>query len=195
MPVLTEAPQSATDVERKRWTRDECEELAAAGIQALDRYELIEGELIQKMPKHMPHSLVMMLLLDWLRGVFGVLFVVPEGSVDLPGRDFNTSVPEPDLFVLRRSAREITFRANSQDVLLAIEVSVTTLNFDRTIKAALYARAAIPEYWVVDVNARRIIVHRNPQDGIYQSILTYSENESVSPLAAPNESLPIRNCF
>jgi hypothetical protein len=52
-------------------------------------------------------------------------------------------------------------------------------------KAELYARAGIPDYWVLDVDKRRMIVHRNPASGKYTSIIVYAEHESVSPLAAP----------
>jgi Uma2 family endonuclease len=195
MPVLAEAPQTPTPPERKLWTRQECEALIAAGIHDLDSYELIEGELIRKVSKNHMHILVTLLLGQWLRRVFGDLSVLQETSIDLRNADFATSIPEPDFAILRRSFAEIPGRACEADLLLAIEVSDTTLNFDRTIKVALYARSAIPEYWVVDTNARRLVVHREPQQGVYQSILTYSEDESISPLAAPTSSLPVRNIF
>lgn len=193
--MLAEAPQTAANFERKLWTRQECEALIAAGFHSLDRYELIEGELIHKVPKNHMHTLALMLLGEWFRQVFDVLAVLQKTSIDLNNSDFATSIPEPDFAILHRSFAEIPGRACEADLLLAVEVSDSTLNFDRTIKAALYARAAIPEYWAVDTNARRVIVHREPKDGSYQSILTYSEDESISPLGAPNASLAVRNCF
>lgn len=195
MPAVAEAPQTSTFIERKRWTRDECDVLEAAGIHDLDRYELIEGELIRKASKNIQHSLVLILLSEWLRSVFGVLSVLQEGSVDMPAEDFATSIPEPDLIVLRRSVTEIPRRASASDLLLAVEVAVSTLSFDRSTKAALYARAGIIEYWIVDVVGRRLIVHREPRDGAYQSVLTYSEDESISPIAAPTPTLLVRHCF
>lgn len=195
MPAVAESVQSIPPMERKRWTRDECEALLAAGIQDLDRFELIEGELIRKVPKNRMHSLVILLLGDWLRQLFGGLLVVQETSVELPAADSYSSLPEPDLVVLRRSFVEIPGRASASDLLLAVEVSGATLNFDRSTKAALYARAGIAEYWIVDVVQRRLIVHREPKDGSYQLVLSYSEEEQISPLAAPNASLVVRNCF
>jgi Uma2 family endonuclease len=68
---------------------------------------------------------------------------------------------------------------------LVIEISGSTLAFDLGPKARLYARAAIPEYWVFDIDQRRLIVHRNPQAGNYSAVTTCAEGESISPLALP----------
>jgi Uma2 family endonuclease len=68
-------------------------------------------------------------------------------------------------------------------------VADTTLDFDTTTKAGLYARAGIADYWVLDVNKRRIIVHREPMGGKYCSLAVYEAEEAVSPLAAPGASL------
>ncbi len=75
------------------------------------------------------------------------------------------------------------------DIVLAVEVSDTTLSIDTTRKAGLYARAGIRDYWVLDVNGRRIIVHREPSGGIYQSIRAFGEDEPVTPLAARDASV------
>jgi Uma2 family endonuclease len=78
---------------------------------------------------------------------------------------------------------------------LVVEVADTTLSFDLTTKAALYARAGIVEYWVLDVPGRRLIVHRHPQLGKYTTILIYSEQESVAPLAAPQAMFKVADAF
>ena len=64
-----------------------------------------------------------------------------------------------------------------------------------TTKAELYARAGIVEYWVVDVAARRLIVHRDPREGLYRSSTAYSEEEVVSPLALPGSEFRILDAF
>jgi len=81
------------------------------------------------------------------------------------------------------------------EVALALEVSDTSLAFDLTRKASLYARAGIQEYWVLDVTARRLIVHRQPTNGKYTSIVAYDENESVAPLAAPTSEFKVADAF
>jgi Uma2 family endonuclease len=72
------------------------------------------------------------------------------------------------------------------DISLLVEISDTTLTYDLTIKASLYARAGIVEYWVLDVAGRRLLCHRTPVSGSYQSVTVYNEHESVAPLAAPD---------
>ena len=57
--------------------------------------------------------------------------------------------------------------------------------FDSTAKARLYARAGIVEYWIIDVNGRKAIVHRAPVNGVYTSVVVYTENEPICPLGAP----------
>jgi len=62
-------------------------------------------------------------------------------------------------------------------------------------KADLYARAGIPDYWVFDINNRRLIVHRQPVEGKYTSIVEYREDESVAPLAAPESQFRVATAF
>jgi Putative restriction endonuclease len=69
-----------------------------------------------------------------------------------------------------------------------VEIAHTGLSFDLKVKAALYARAGVPEYWVIDVAGRRLLVHRNPQEGKYADVAAYSEHESVSWLRRTNSS-------
>jgi len=71
----------------------------------------------------------------------------------------------------------------------------TTLGFDLTTKARLYARARIVEHWVVDIPGRRIIVHRDPQGGQYPSVIAYAEQESVKPLASSDSEFPVGSAF
>jgi Uma2 family endonuclease len=66
---------------------------------------------------------------------------------------------------------------------LVVEVADTSLRFDTNDKRLLYAGAGIPDYWVVDVNARRLLVYRNPQGGDYTTTLTLDANDAIAPLA------------
>ncbi|MFN7923724.1 MAG: Uma2 family endonuclease [Bryobacteraceae bacterium] len=185
MISVVEAPVRAqSDVPRRKlWTRDECARLAT--LFNLDRYELIEGELIEKVSKNYPHITGVLLLVEWLRLTFPSRNVVQEASIDVSAEDNPTSEPEPDAVVLRQSILELARRPSPEDVLLVAEVSVSTLAFDSGPKRDLYARAGIPEYWVLDIENRRTIVHRDPAGGEYRSVTSYGEDESVAPLAAP----------
>ena len=177
--VLTNAP-------RKRWTREQCAPLEASGLFERERLELVDGELISKMGKNRPHVNTLALMLEWLQDVFGRRFVNSEAPVDVSPEDNPTNEPEPDLIVLNREYT--SFRSGNpqpQDLSLVVEIADSTLTFDLTTKASLYARAGIVEYWVVDVERRRLIAHRGPAAGKYGAVTVYSEHEPIAPLAAP----------
>ena len=188
-PITFDAPP------HKLWTRAECELLERAGVLELERFELIAGELILKMGKNHPHMLSLLLLMSWLQGVFGNLFVVPEASIDLHPEDNPTSEPEPDVIVLNRSMRELSARPRPADLRLVAEVADTTLSFDLAVKARLYARAGIVEYWVLDLRGRRLISHRRPEGGRYLDVVAYSEEELVSTLGVPAVSIRVGELF
>lgn len=171
---------------RKRWTRDECAPLEASGIFERERLELVAGELISKMGKNRPHVNAFMLMQYWLMDTFGRHFVNAEAPIDVAPADNPINEPVPDLIVLNKEGDAIVSgNPQPQDVRLVVEISDSTLNFDRTVKARLYARAGIAEYWVLDVSGRRLFCHRDPVSGSYESVIIYEEHEVVNPLAAP----------
>jgi Uma2 family endonuclease len=137
--------------------------------------------------------LVVKFVFLWLLKVFGERFVDIEAPIDVRPDDNLTNEPVPDLIVLKRDGATIADNPQPQDLQLVVEVSDGTLNFDLNVKAALYARAGIGEYWVVDVAGRRLICHRNPESGRYTSVAIYGEHEPLAPLSAPDwEFLPRR---
>ena len=74
-------------------------------------------------------------------------------------------------------------------------MSSTTLSFDLSVKAGLYARAGIGEYWVVDVEGRRVIVHRRPEDGLCRDVAAYWAGERVATLGAPEQTILVEELF
>ena len=199
MPVtITETPSLPIQQgpPRKRWTRSECSALEATGMFDQQRLELIEGELIDKMGKNRPHVDAHSLLLGWLIQIFGARFVNFEAPIDVAPEDNPTNEPIPDAIVLRPDYSAFrSARPQPQDLRLVVGVADTTLAFDLGVKAALYARAGIVEYWVLDVGGRRLVVHRDPQAGQYRSITAFSEQESVAPLSAPDSPFRIADVF
>ncbi len=189
MPTLLTPPPlapSSSHPRRKRWTRTECGGLQSMGLLDQRHYELVEGELIDKMGKNRPHVNSLVLLMAWLQQVFGVPYVNPEAPIDVAPSDNPTSEPEPDLIVLNRDLSNFqNGNPRPADLALVVEIADSTLSFDLNTKARLYARAGIVEYWVLDIAERRVIVHRDPAAGKYQSVSAYAEHEPVSPLAAP----------
>jgi len=195
MPTIVTDLPALSDPPRKRWTRAEYDDLPTEFLNG-QRLELVEGELINKMGKKPPHRNSGALLLKWLFNIFGADFVLQEASIDVAPEDNPASEPEPDLIVLKKDLSYYKSR-NPQpgDLRLVIEVADTTLSFDLRTKAALYARAGIVEYWVLDVGGHRMLVHRDPQGGRYTSVVAYGFEESVAPLAAPNSPFHIRAAF
>ena len=187
--TLIAPPVEFEAVPRKKWTREECAQLGA--ILDLQQYELIDGELIKKMGKNHPHVWTLMLLAKWLGSIFPDFTVGQELPIDVRPEDNPSSDPEPDVVVLTKPYNELVPRPKATDVRLLVEVSDSTLAFDLTQKAGLYARAAIAEYWVLDVIGRRLIVHRRPLDGRYRDVMAYAESESIAPLAAPESPVMV----
>ncbi len=122
-----------------------------------------------------------------LMQIFGLSYVNAGVPIDVAPEDNPTNEPVPDLIVLKRSFSD--FRSaipQPSDLELIIEVADSSLNFDLGVKAVLYARAGIIEYWVFDVNNCRLIAHRDPRGGKYQSILQFGVDERIAPVGAPD---------
>jgi Uma2 family endonuclease len=198
MPIaLTEipAPVAPPDPPRKRWTRAECAALEASGLLDYESLELVEGELISKMGKKRPHVNSFNRLHEWLVHVFGWRQVDVEAPIDVAPEDNPTNEPVPDLIVLRKDPSHLTSNPRPEDLQLVVEIADASLSFDVRVKAALYARAGVIEYWVLDVAGRRLVFHRNPESGKYADVIAYSEHESVSPLSAPQAQFRVGDAF
>ena len=106
-----------------------------------------------------------------------------ELAIDLSPQQNLINEPVPDLVVLTIPFHQFPSQNPGPGHLrLVIEVSDSSAAYDLRIKAGLYARAAIVEYWVVDMAKRQIVVHREPSGGRYTSKTVYAEDESLSPL-------------
>jgi Uma2 family endonuclease len=135
---------------RKRlFTRTELERMEDAGIFHPDeRIELIGGELFQKeLPLKSPHATAIRLCEAALRNIFTEGYLV---SVQLPLTLSERDEPIPDVAVVPGTIRDYE-KHHPSTALLVVEVSETTLRFDRQVKASLYAWAGIPEYWIVNL--------------------------------------------
>lgn len=172
------------------------ERMADAGVfgDKGGRVELIEGVVVDMAPAGMEHARVNSDLLARLHAA-----VANEG---IPGLDVITNgtlrinalnAPEPDVFVARPPADGRYYLA--ADAVLVIEVSVSTRDSDRIVKAPLYARAAVPELWIVEPEARSIRFCRGPRpDGSWTSETTVTDGV-ISPLFAPGIQLALADIF
>jgi Uma2 family endonuclease len=197
MPVVATTIDSSIDevLLRKKWTRVELE--LVEGVFPDADFELVEGELIdRRMGKNPPHSFALRCVLVALEKIFDPFRLQHEIVIDVAPQDYPTSRPEPDIVALNKPISAIrNRRANAADIELVVEIADTTLGFDLRTKRDLYARAGIPEYWVLDIQGRRLYVHRNIENGRYALTLEYSESERVEPLAAPGREFIIGSAF
>jgi Uma2 family endonuclease len=199
MPVAlstTLEPPAPLIPPRKRWTRAECGLLESSGIWEQQKLELIQGELISKMGQNPPHVILLNRMMQWLVETFGWGRVYQDAPIDVAPEDNPTNEPVPDIFVRKRPPVDMrTPNPQPSELDLVVEVSDSSLRFDMTVKARLYARAGIVEYWVLDVSGQRLIVHREPTLTGYRSVIAYNESERVAPLASPQHELEIAKLF
>jgi Uma2 family endonuclease len=175
LPTTIEPPR------RKRFTRPEVQRIAEDGLLDGQRFELIEGDLIDKMGQNPPHAFVIGLVVAWLTGIFGTSRLRVQVPIEVAVADQERSCPEPDVAVLVEAKPEYQLRhPRGDELLLVAEVADTSAQFDLTVKARLYARAVVPEYWVLDIASRWLVIHRHPVDGEYRQVTRLSEQESIS---------------
>jgi Uma2 family endonuclease len=171
---------------------DQYERMVEAGAfdgRFQQRVEMIHGEILQMNPIGSWHAQVLGDLTDWSYEVTprDQIAIRVQTTLRIPA---SNSAPEPDLlWVWRRSyARK---HPEPSDVVLLVEVAESSLEEDRGIKGELYARAAIADYWIVNLVNRTIEVYREPANGSYQSSHTYGGGDAVSPLSAPDAILAV----
>lgn len=111
-------------------------------------------------------------------------------SVHNPLRLDNWSEPAPDVVLLRSDYPRDAY-PSPDSTLTVIEVADTTLDRDRSVKLPLYARAGIPEYWIVDLKGEQIEVYREPSPSGYLAMRIYQRGQRLSPTFAPEMSLDI----
>lgn len=186
----------AVDVEvaRRLFTVEEYHRMAEAGIIGADeRVELIEGEIVQMAPIGPRHvGCVINVNQLFITRLGGRAIVSPQNPVVIPPR----SEPQPDLVLLR--PRAISYSQElpaSRDVLLAVEVVDTTVRFDRLVKARLYARAGIAEFWLCLAADGVVDVYRRPSPDGYADVILYGPSQAVSPLAFPDVSFAVTDFF
>ena len=186
MPTVLEARERSA-MPYHRWTVDEFHQMATAGLlDESDRVELIEGEMIDIAPIGSRHAFIVNRLSQAFAagGAKGQYLVSTQNPVCLGDR----SEPQPDIALLK-NGNYMDALPGAADVLLIVEVSDTTLEYDRDVKLALYARHGIPEVWLLDVNASELTIYREPADGQYRLIRKPQSTEVVSPILVPELAL------
>ncbi len=157
---------------------------------AFDAYaktELIDGEILYMNAQHRPHALIKMNLYDAisaaLRAACSPLRALVEASIAMPDH----SVPEPDIVLTSEPEGEGLIPLHS--VALVVEVADTTLANDLGRKAALYAAAGVPEYWVADIGGKVIHQLWAPEGGTYAQRRVVAFGERVEAVTVAGLTL------
>ena len=164
-----------------KWTIEEWHTLVESGVLADKKVELLAGDIVYMSPEGVPHRNTNHEVAKYLRKILGEMAEVYEAHpVTL-----SNSEPEPDIAVVKApSNRYRNHHPVAEDIYWLIEVSKHTLAKDLGDKARIYARNNIAEYWVIDLQNKKVIVHTQPSLGKYQEIKELRLG-ALSPLAFP----------
>lgn len=181
--------QAETSIERRVFTVEEYHQMAQAGIlRKEDRIELIDGAILVMSPIGLRHQACVDRLTGFFARELGLRAIVRvQGSIRLDDR----SEPEPDLAVLQPRTDYDTHPARPDCVYWVVEVMETSASYDRGYKLGVYARAGIPEVWLVDLKQGRVEVYRQPSMEGYLESRPYPRGQMVSPEAFPDFTLAV----
>jgi Uma2 family endonuclease len=192
---ITLSPELLQQLPQRGWSRAEFERMAELGLFADEKLELIEGVITEKMTQNSPHATVIYRAPRALERVFDEahFMVRVQAPLNLGAR----SQPEPDIAVVQGNWQQWT-QQHPTTASLIVEVSDSTPETDRTIKASLYARSGIHEYWIVNVAERRLEFHRDaapmskkPLGYGYRNVQILTETDSTAPIAAPDATIAV----
>lgn len=178
---------------RFRFSRVAYEQMTRMGLFEGKRVELIEGEVIEMPPSTPEHFEVSDTLQEILRAYFGRGYWVRfQGDLVL-----GDSQPTPDIAVVKGAKREYKGR-HPDHAVLVVDVVHTSLEYDRTYKQSLYAKAGIPEYWIVNLREQQLEVYRvpTPREDLpfgygYAQVSILRVGDVVQPLAKPEPGIPV----
>ena len=170
------------------WPRAAFEALGEAGFLDDGRYELLEGEIVRTVANEI-HNYVCLEVFHALLAVYGREFVRMEGS--LIANQWSEPVPDLTVTTIPRVELVRSGKPTGAQIRLVVEVSDTSCLRDRVQKARIYATAGVPEYWVVDINERTVLVHRTPSGDTYTQVETWGENDSLPLPSAPPGTKPL----
>ncbi|MCU0533511.1 MAG: Uma2 family endonuclease [Hydrococcus sp. Prado102] len=181
-----------------KFTLNDYHRMIEAGILSFRQVELIDGIIIEMPPESPEHSSYSGNLADKLRDLLLDRALVREGkSITL--LTSNTE-PQPDIaIVVQPRSLYLQQHPYPEHIYFLVEVSRSTIAFDTgdgaTDKPKIYASAGINEYWVVDINSRKLIVYRSPVNDEYQQKTEYLYGDKISPLAFPDIEIAIADIF
>jgi len=186
MPVTVDEEIEMADeppLPRIRFTSSDVRKMWQMEVFAGQRFELIDGDLIDKSGQSPQHSHALHSCMQALAETVGLKLIRNHTPVKASPADSKWNFPEADLAVLREYKTDFKRRhPKGNELMLAVEVSDTTLEHDAWTKRDLYARAGVPEYWILDLTYPRLLVFSelNTEKGEYASLKGYTAEDSVT---------------
>jgi Uma2 family endonuclease len=176
------------DVTTRRWRRVEYDRLVELGLFDGERLELLDGLLVVREPQKSYHAATVAHVGHVLELAFGPGW---HARLHSPIALDDVSEPEPDVAIVAGTRMDY-FNAHPSTAALIVEVADSSLRTDRRFKAGLYARARLPEYWIVNLVDAVLEVHRDPQPAsaaeygaVYGAVERLRPPATVTPLGAP----------
>jgi len=191
--MVASAPFTSDSAKHARFSPEQYIYLSENKMLGTGRTELIRGEIIQMCAQYDSHAYGVTEMADALRVVFPKANFWTRVQMTLRcGEEFF----EPDVAIVKGVAKPQHEYMTAAHAVLVVEVSDTTLVTDTTTKMSTYAASRVPEYWVLDVNARKLIVHRDPTTAgrlgaRYKSITVLDAVSRVATLAMPKKSIRV----
>jgi Uma2 family endonuclease len=187
-----------TNASTKRWTREEFRRLYESGFfDPEERVELIEGEIVIMTPPGPEHTDPILYGTPLLVGLYGGTHLV---GVQVPLNLGLISEPQPDFSLVAKGSVSRGALPTTAD--LVIEVSYSSLAYDRKEKLELYAKAGIPEYWIINVAKREVEAFRDPgpgqeSPGVYTFACRtlYLPEQAIQPLMIAGPACPLSEFF
>jgi Uma2 family endonuclease len=179
---------AAPAVEIRRWSREDYERMVEEGFFRPDeRVELVDGVIYEMSPQSVRHAVAVRLARQLLGRIFSSGF---DFLVQMPMALGEDGEPEPDIAVVPGDPRD-HLTSHPRTALLILEVAETSLQHDRERKAGLYAKAGIPEYWILMLGSRQLEVLRDPVAGVYRSRILLNATDQAAPLARPEAVISV----
>jgi Uma2 family endonuclease len=178
----------------EKYTRDQFERMIDEGaLSPSDRVELIEGYITDMNSKGLLHTWVQSKLAGLLFGHISRLQLAVDVQIEPMLRVGTDTMTQPDILVC--NALERPRYPEAEDVLLLIEVADTSLGYDLSTKAKLYAATGIRDYWVIDVNGGTVYVMRDPERFGYRHMSQQPVAEAVTPALIEQMPLLLAQAF
>lgn len=179
---------------RHRLDVDDYHRMGDAGILGEhDRVELIGGEIIDMAPIGPPHAGAVKRLSNRIKSAVGERAIVATQD---PVRIDRFNEPEPDIALLRpREDYYSQTHPAPADILLIVEVAETSLRYDREVKIPLYARAGIPEVWLVDIAGKTLWIYRDPKGDRYRDLAPAGDLAHLLVRAMPDTAVDLTGVF